>query len=86
LVEPGYELHYIVEPSSAVSDGIPASQIEDSSNRVKIPALKRWELLAWFDRPDMYGRLSPREYAKGKSWEERWQVGLEGLRVVGVLI
>jgi hypothetical protein len=84
--KPGYDICYIVDPICAAEDGFPASQIEHPSNRVRIPSLRRWELNAWFDRPDVYGRLSPREYVKGKSWEERWEVGLDGLRAVGALV
>jgi hypothetical protein len=29
--------------------------------------------------------MTPRQYLMGKSWDERWPVGLDGLRAVGVL-
>jgi hypothetical protein len=84
--ETGYDIHHIVEQTSAAKDGFPRSQIDDPSNLVKIPTLKHWELNWWLGRPNgEYGGLTPREYVKGKSWEIRTKVGLDGLRAVGVL-
>jgi len=53
---------------------------------VRIPTIKHWELNRWYEkRPPEYGGLTRRQYLKDKSLEERRQVGLEGLRKIGVL-
>jgi hypothetical protein len=53
---------------------------------VLIPTLKHWQLNGWYaTKNDDFGDLSPRDYLKGKSWDERQRVGLMGLRIVGVL-
>jgi hypothetical protein len=82
----GTDVHHIVEQTPAKNDKFPKDQIQDPSNLVRIPTLKHWELNAWYERPNKaYGGLTPREYVKGKNWETRRQVGLEGLKDVGVL-
>ncbi len=82
----GTDVHHIVEQSSARKDKVPESQIQDPSNLARIPTLKHWELNAWYERPNKgYGGLTPREYVKGKDWDTRRQVGLDGLKEVGVL-
>jgi hypothetical protein len=48
--------------------------------------LKHWELNSWFEtRNDAYDGLTPRQYVKGKDRNVRFEVGLAGLRAVGVL-
>jgi hypothetical protein len=60
--------------------------VSSSDNIVSIPAVKHWQLNGWYQQPlEEFGGLSPREYLKGKSLGERRQVGLVGLRKVGVL-
>lgn len=82
----GYNVHHVVEQTPAKNDGFPASQIEDPSNKVLVPEVKHWQITAWFSTPNpQYGGLSPREYLKGKDWDTRVAVGLEGLREAGVL-
>jgi len=48
--------------------------------------MKHWEINAWYqaDNPD-FGGLTPREYLSGRSWDVRREVGLEALRIHGVL-
>lgn len=82
----GYEVHHIVEQTPAKNDGFPLSQIDGDSNLALVPTLKHWELTGWFMRPNKeYGGMSPREYLKGKDWETRKRVGLDGMREIGVL-
>jgi hypothetical protein len=82
----GYNIHHIVEQTPAEQDGFPRSQIDDPSNLVLIPTLKHWEVTAWFQTVNNeYGGLTPRAYLRGKDWNERTRVGLEGLNAVGVL-
>jgi hypothetical protein len=58
---------------------------------VPIPTLKHWEINAWLDEPndeftDAAGNaISPRQYLKGKSWNERRRVGIDALIRFGVL-
>jgi hypothetical protein len=83
--QPGYDVHHVVEGGTA-ADANDAAQINSPDNEVAIPTLKHWELNAWYaTQNEDYDGLSPLEYLKGKSWEERWDVGLVGLRYIGVL-
>lgn len=82
----GYDVHHIVERTPALQDGFPPELVDGPDNLVLIPTLKHWEVTTWFGRrQDAYGGLSPREYLRGRSWSERRRVGLDGLRIVGVL-
>ena len=86
----GYDEHHIVEQWSE-KDGIPRSLIDAPYNRLKIPTLKHWEINGWLDTPnDEYkdanaNKISPRNYMRGKTWEERYQFGLDVLRRFEVL-
>lgn len=47
---------------------------------VRIPTLKHWQINGWYGRKNAaYGGLSPRDYLRGKSREERTRVGREAL-------
>jgi hypothetical protein len=86
----GYEEHHIVEQWSE-GDGIPRSKIDSPENLVRIPTVKHWELNKWLDAPNEKflnpegNMMSPRQYMKGKSWEERYRFGLDALVRFGVL-
>jgi hypothetical protein len=88
--KPGYDNHHIVE-QWAEDDGIPKNKIQSPENIVPIPKLKHWEINNWFDTPNEGLRdendiaLTPRQFLKGKSWEERYNFGLRVLRDFGVL-
>lgn len=82
----GYDIHHIVEQTSARQDGFSRVRIDASDNLVRVPTLKHWQITGWYMmRNEEYGGLSPREYLRGKSWEERRAVGLRGLIEHGVL-
>jgi hypothetical protein len=82
----GYDIHHIVEQTSAERDGFPRSQIDASDNLVRIPAMRHWQINAWYQRPsDDFGGISPREYLQGRSWDDRMAIGLYALERVGVL-
>ena len=72
-------------------DGIPEEWIKSPDNIVPIPKLKHWEINRWLDLEneeylDENGmKLTPRQYIKGKQWEERREFGLVVLRKFGVL-
>ncbi|MBV9394804.1 MAG: hypothetical protein JOZ84_10360 [Methylobacteriaceae bacterium] len=83
---PGYDIHHIVEQGPAEQDGFPRSQIDAPENLVQIPTLRHWQITAWYARsnPD-FDWLTPREYLRGQSWDERTRVGLDALVRFGVL-
>ena len=84
--ETGYDIHHIVERATGAPDGSEAGKINGPDNLVRIPTMKHWELNGWYDTGNEdYGGMTPREYLKGKSWEERRRIGLDGLREKGVL-
>jgi hypothetical protein len=83
---PGYDVHHNAERASALEDGIPRSQVESPENRLLIPRMKHWEITGWYNtRAERFGGLSPRDYLRGKSWEERQKLGFEALEKFGVL-
>jgi hypothetical protein len=76
----GYHRHHIVEQTSAEQDGYRRSLIDGRENLVRIPALKHEDISAWYSRKNKeFGGLSPRDYLRGKSWDERRKVGLDAL-------
>ena len=84
--ENGYDIHHIVEQATGAPDGSEAGRIDSPDNLARIQTMSHWELNGRYDKANPnYGGLTPREYAKGKSWEERRRVGLDGLQTVGVL-
>jgi hypothetical protein len=84
--EKGYDIHHIVEQTPAEQDGFPRSLIDSTENRVRVPTLKHWQITGWYmTRNKNFGDLSPRSYLKGKTWEERWRVGIFALKEFGVL-
>jgi hypothetical protein len=81
---PGYDLHHIVEQTSAEQDGFPRSTIDAPDNLVRVPRLKHWLITGWYMTPnEEFGW--PRTYLKQKTWEERVRVGLDALIDAGVL-
>lgn len=82
----GYDVHHIVEQSSAAEAGYPQKKIDAPENLVSIPRMRHWEINAWYQtRNSDYGDLSPGEYLSGKDWDERRKVGLDALVKSGVL-
>lgn len=60
--------------------------IDSPENLVRIPTMKHWEINSWYMiGNDRFGGLSPRVYLRGKSWEERVEVGKLALIECGVL-
>jgi hypothetical protein len=82
----GYNIHHIVEQTPAAQDGFPKDMIDAPENLVRIPTLVHWEINGWYSTPnDDFGGLSPRDYLRGKSWDERVRVGRDALIDFGVL-
>jgi hypothetical protein len=81
----GYDIHHIVEQASAAEDGFPPPMIDAPENKVSIPKMKHWEITGWYAKKNEdFGNLSPRDFLRGKSWDERLQVGLDALIKHGV--
>jgi hypothetical protein len=84
--KPGYDIHHIVEKTSAEQDRFPRDMINAPENLVLIPRFKHWELTGWYmTRNKDYDGLPPRDYLRGKDWDERTRVGLRALIQHGVL-
>jgi hypothetical protein len=82
----GYDIHHIVEQTSAEKDGFPRTVIDAPENLVRIPRMKHWEINAWYGRRNEdFGGVAPRDYLRGKSWSERVRVGRDALIENGVL-
>lgn len=83
---PGYEDHHIVEQGAGDREGFSRSQIDGADNVVNVPKYKHHEITGWYNtkNPD-YGGLTPRQYLRGKSWDEQVQVGHFAMRKFGVL-
>jgi len=82
----GYEIHHLVEKKSAEDDGFPKLMINGPDNLVRISRFKHWEITSWqMTKNKSYNDISPRDYLRGKDWEERKRLGLETLRKYGVL-
>jgi hypothetical protein len=82
----GYDIHHIVEQTSAEQDGFPRSVIDGPDNLVRIPRLKHWDITGWYmTKNEDYNGISPRDYLRGKSWAERTRIGLDTLTRYGVL-
>jgi hypothetical protein len=84
--ETGYEIHHIVEQTPARDERFPESMIEGPDNLVRISTLKHRQISAWFQKKnDDFDGLSPRNYLRGKSWQEHRRVGIDALIRFGVL-
>ena len=46
--ERGYDVHHIVEQTSAEQVGFPRTLIDRDDNLVRIPTLKHWQINAWY--------------------------------------
>ncbi len=78
---PGYHIHHIVERTPAARDGFSRSLIHRRDNLVRIPAYRHEEITAWFATVSpLHGYLSPRDYLRGRTWEEHRTMGLAALR------
>lgn len=82
----GYDIHHIVEQTPGRRDGFPETWINSTENTVRISRFKHWEISRWYStKNEEFGGLTPREYLRGKSWQERYDIGLKMLREFGVL-
>jgi hypothetical protein len=82
----GYDIHHVVEKTPARNEGFSQDLIEGRENLVRIPTLKHWQITGWYGKKnEKFDGLTPRDYLRGKSWEERVKVGKEALTKYGIL-
>ena len=83
---PGYQIHHIVEQTPAENDKFPRSLIDAPENLVLAPELRHRQITGWFARKNKnFADRPPRDALRGQDWAERQRVGLEALRIYGVL-
>ena len=87
-LHPGYNDHHIVEQGPQNDDLSPEDQarIGDPENLVRIPTYAHIEITTYYSKadPDL-DWLTPRQYLRGKSFDERYEFGLNVLRDEGLL-
>lgn len=67
-------------------DGFSREVIHSPDNLVKVPRKKHHDINGWYQRPNAdFNWQTPREYLSGRNWNVRRSVGLEALRIHGVL-
>jgi hypothetical protein len=87
----GYQVHHIVEAQRRSDDPERNAErfpdrINSWQNLVRIPYWKHVEISSWYSRPtDEYGDHSPRDFLRGKSWREQYNLGIKKLKDFGVL-
>ncbi len=82
----GTHVHHIVEKTPARKAGYPLSMINGYDNLVRIPQYRHERISDWYSTGNKrFGGMTPRAYLRGRSWEERFRLGLERLREEGLL-
>ncbi|RXT52910.1 hypothetical protein B6S44_19415 [Bosea sp. Tri-44] len=82
----GFDVHHRAERTAALVDGYPRALVNGRANLVLIPTLRHWEITGWYmTRNESYLGLTPREYLRGKNWEERLRIGNQAMKLHGVL-
>jgi hypothetical protein len=82
----GYEVHHIVEQWRKKSGEFSEDEIEDPSNKVRIPYYQHKMIQSFYQTPnEQYGGLTPREYLSNKSFDEQLEFGKDVLRKFGVM-
>lgn len=84
--EAGYEDHHIVGQFTQNRLQFGRVRIDSPENTVRIPVVKHLDINGYYSRANIdYDGLSPRDYLRGRSWDEQMQEGLKILRDKGVL-
>jgi hypothetical protein len=82
---PGYETHHIVERGPNEGE-FSEEQLEGPENVVRIPYYKHRDISDLYStKNDSLGGLTPREYLRGKSFEEQRQFGIDTLKKFEVI-
>ncbi|MGU3496686.1 hypothetical protein ACLBXM_21810 [Xanthobacteraceae bacterium A53D] len=82
----GTDVHHIVEQGPASAEGFPRHLIDGSENLVRISTFKHWEINGAYSRFNFDLGMSPRDYLRNKSWQERHDFGVNMLKDHGVLL
>jgi hypothetical protein len=81
----GYDIHHIAEQTPGRRDGYPESWINSPDNTVRIPRFKHWDINRWYStKNEDFGGMTPRNYLRGKTWRQRYELGLKALKKFGV--
>jgi len=79
----GYETHHIVEVHRNPDDPLAnfnnftQEELEGDTNKVRIPYYRHRAISDFYStRNEKLGDLTPREYLRGKSWDEQYRLGL----------
>lgn len=81
----GYNRHHIVEKGKQNND-LSQEGLQSPENIALVPTYKHWKITNYYQLPqEETGWIPPREYLRGKSFEERYQFGLRVLRKFEVL-
>ena len=76
----------MTEQTPAENEGFPRSLIDGPDNVVRVPRLKHWKINSWYSSANReFGGLTPREYLRGRSWEEKRKFGIQVLIDEGIL-
>jgi hypothetical protein len=69
-----------------IADQDPPQQLQSPENIALVPKYEHWQITNYYQMPqEETGWIPPREYLRGKSFEERYQFGLRVLRKFKVL-
>jgi len=80
----GYDIHHIVRRDQ--TDIFGQEAVNSPENLVRIPRLKHWEINGWYQEPNPdYDWETPKDYVNGRNWDVQRAVGLDALRIHGVL-
>jgi hypothetical protein len=88
--QPGYQDHHVVEQGPQNNDLKPEEKerIDDPENIVRIPYYVHQQITNYYRNPiekAPFNGQTPREYLKGKSYDDRYKFGLGVLREFGVI-
>ncbi len=85
--EAGYDDHHIIEQAAGRREKFEYNVTYGPQNVVRIPRWRHWMLNSWYETENEdYGGMAPREFLEGNGVpRDHIDVGLDGLRYVGVL-
>jgi hypothetical protein len=84
--EDGYQNHHVVGQFEGNRKQFGNARIDEGSNIVRIPVVRHRDISNWYSTKNPeFGNVSPRDYLRGKSWDEQRELGLMVLRKFRVL-
>ena len=80
-----YDLLRLVEQGGQNSY-LDQSEIQSGENIVRIPYYRHKDVQSYYQTPNpLLGGLTPREYLRGRSFQEQFEFGLKVLRDLGIM-